>query len=110
MGRSSSALLTEKMAMLAPMASARVRMATAVKPGLRRSMRRPKRRSRRRVGMETGYSEPTLAAKKPRTRVGHPEPTLSAKSADKDGAPRLTRVGHPEPTLSAKSADKDGAP
>src|SRR5580658_7795162 len=51
-GRSNNALVTEKMAVLAPMASARVKTATRVKPGLRRSMRRPKRRSRRSVCMQ----------------------------------------------------------
>src|SRR4029078_7342494 len=38
-GRSSTALMTEKMAVFAPIPSPRVRIATAANPGLRRSVR-----------------------------------------------------------------------
>ena len=44
-GRSSTALITEKMAVLAPMPMAKVRMTTAVKPGFLRSIRKPNRAS-----------------------------------------------------------------
>jgi len=45
MGRSTTAFTTLKMAVLAPMPSASVRMATAAKPGERQSTRRPHRTS-----------------------------------------------------------------
>jgi len=44
-GRSKTALTTLKIAVLAPMPSASVRMATAVKPEFLRSVRTPKRKS-----------------------------------------------------------------
>ena len=44
-GRSSTVLITEKIAVLAPMPRARVRAATIVKAGSLRNMRRPKRMS-----------------------------------------------------------------
>ncbi len=51
-GFKSTPLTIEKMAVLAPMPSARVNIAIAVNPGLLRSMRTPKRRSCPRVSIQ----------------------------------------------------------
>src|SRR5580700_10303674 len=50
-GRRSTALTTEKIAVLAPMPKARRRTAVAEKPGLRRRIRKPSRRSETKLRM-----------------------------------------------------------